>query len=182
MSPRLSRRIFTGCLTILLVAPVVLGLHGCASARVAEARENHLRAELGSWVYRQDCKSLWPDVVRLLASQGYSLVGDDRTVAGEPPQSAAANFFSEGFATRQTYDGGLVLATDWNRAWVRYRAIGAVVGGGCSVTFTRESQPDTDDPGKTESGTDWEMALALLRKVDPAGAARVEAALPKPAP
>lgn len=182
MSPRLSCRLSTVGLATLLLAPLGLVLHGCASLRVAEARENHLRAELGPWVYQQDCKSLWPDVVRLLASEGYSLVGDDRTVAGEPPQSAAANFFSEGFATRQTYDGGLVLATDWNRAWVRYRAIGAVVGGGCSVTFTRESQPDTDDPGKTESGTDWEMALALLRKVDPAGAARVEAGMPGASP
>jgi uncharacterized lipoprotein len=133
-------------------------------------------------VYGQNCKTLWPDVLRLLASQGFSLVGDDRAVAGEPAQSAAASFFSEGFQTRQTYDGGLVVATDWNRAWVRYRAIGTVVGGGCSVTFTRVSQPDTDDPGKTESGTDWEMALALLRKVDPAGAARVEAGMPRTAP
>lgn len=182
MHPRLSRPHAAAGLAALLLVPFGLALGGCASVRLAEARENHLQAQLAPWVYRQDCQTLWPDVLRLLAREGYSLVGDDRIVAGEPPQSGAANFFSEGFRTKQTYDGGLVVATDWNRAWVRYRAIGTVVDGGCSVTFTRVSQPDTDDPGKTESGTDWDMALALLRKVDPAGAARVEAGMPRSPP
>ena len=61
-----------------------------ASVRLAEGRENYLQAQLGPWVYRQDCQTLWPDVLRLLAREGYSLVGDDRIVAGKPPQSGAA--------------------------------------------------------------------------------------------
>jgi hypothetical protein len=164
------------------VALLGLAFAGCASMRLAEARDAYLQAELGAWVYRQDCKVLWPDVLRQIASQGYSLVGADRNVAGEPPQSGAANFFSEGFETRETYDGGLVVASDWNKSWVRVRASGAVVGSSCKVGFTRVEQPDTDDPGKTRSGTDWDMALGLLRRVDPAAAARVEAGVPRAAP
>jgi hypothetical protein len=166
---------------VLLLASLA-SLTGCASMRAAEARDAYLKESMGAYTYRQSCGALWPDVLKLLASQGYSLVGADRAVGGEPRQSAAGNFFSEGFATRETYAGGLVVATDWNRDWVRYRAEGVVVGGGCRVLFTREAQPDTDDPSTTTSSTDWDMALALLRRVDPAEAKRIEAGLPAGAP
>jgi molybdopterin-binding protein len=108
---------FTAGAGVLIVA-----LAGCASMRAAEARDAYLKESMGSHTYRQSCGALWPDVLKLLASQGYSLVGADRAVGGEPRQSAAGNFFSEGFQTRETYAGGLVVATDWNRDWVRYRA------------------------------------------------------------
>ncbi len=165
-----------------IAGALLLSLGGCASMRVAEARDAYLKTEMAGWVYAKSCQAIWPDVLRQLAGAGYSLVGTDRIVAGEKPQGAVSGFFSEGFETRETYDGGLVVATDWSRSWVRYRAIGNVVGNGCKVTFTRDAQPDTDDPGKMQSSTDWEMALGLLRRVDPAGAARVEAGMPKAAP
>jgi hypothetical protein len=156
---------------------------GCASVRVAAARDDYLRQSLGSFVYEMNCQSLWPDVLRLLASKGYQLVGVDRAVTGQQRQSALGNFFSEGFATRETYDGGLTVATGWDQAWVRYRAIGTVVPPGrCSVTFTRDSQPDSNDPGTMVSRSDWDMALELLQRVDPAAAARIEAGMPKAAP
>jgi hypothetical protein len=164
-----------------IAAVAALLLEGCASMRLAARQDDYMRETLGSWVYPKTCKDVWPDVVKLLASKGFSLAGDDRVVAGEAPQSAFIAAISEGFATRQSYDGGLVLGTSWNRNWVRYRAIGAVVGSGCSVSFLRDVQPDTDDPGKVESTTDYEMALDLLRRVDPAGAARVEAGMPRSA-
>jgi len=161
----------------------LLAMAGCASVRLAAARDDYLRESLGSFVYDMNCQSLWPEVIRLLASKGYQLVGIDRAVAGQPPQSALGNFFAEGFATRETYDGGLTVATSWDQAWVRYRATGIVVPPGrCSVTFTRDSQPDTGDPGKSVSMLDWEMALELLQRVDPAAARRIEAGVPKAAP
>lgn len=178
MSSHPVRRLRAAALAILLLP----ALAGCASMRAAEARDAYLKESMGSYTYRQSCGALWPDVLKLLASQGYSLVGADRAVGGEPRQSAAGNFFSEGFQTRETYAGGLVVATDWNRDWVRYRAEGIVVGGGCRVVFTREAQPDTDDPSTTTSSTDWDMALALLRRVDPAEAGRIEAGIPGKAP
>jgi hypothetical protein len=170
--------------TLALAAGVaLLATAGCASTRLAAARDDYLRQSLGSFVYGMNCQSLWPEVIRLLASKGYQLVGIDRAVAGQPPQSALGNFFSEGFATRETYDGGLTVATSWDQAWVRYRATGIVVPPGrCSVTFTRDSQPDTDDPGKSASWLDWEMALELLQRVDPAAAGRIEAGMPRAAP
>jgi hypothetical protein len=165
-----------------LLALLALWLAGCTASRLAVAREDHLRKELSTWVYPQNCETLWPDVLRQLASERYSLVGADRATAGEQAQSGVANFFSQGFQTRQSYDGGLVVATDWTQAWVRYRAEGMVVGSGCNVRFNRDSRSDTNDPGIFESYTDWDMALALLRRVDPAGAARVEAGIPKTLP
>jgi hypothetical protein len=121
-------------------------------------------------------------VLRQVAGEGYSLVGADRAAAGEPPQNSAASFFSEGYQTRSTSDGGLQAASDWNRSWVRYVANGTPTGGGCTVRYTRVTQRDTDDPGKVFSAPDWEMALALLRRVDPSAAARIEAGAPKTAP
>jgi hypothetical protein len=161
----------------------LLATAGCASVRLAATRDDYLRQSLGSFVYDMNCQSLWPEVIRLLASKGYQLVGVDRAVAGQQRQSALGNFFSEGYATRETYDGGLTVATGWDKAWVRYRAIGTVVPPGrCSVTFTRDSQPDTNDPGTMVSGSDWDMALELLQRVDPAAAGRIEAGVPKAAP
>src|SRR5512137_1575786 len=113
------------------------------------------------------CLTVWPHVLRLLASKGFALVGADRVVAGQAPQGAVGNFLSQGFQTRETYDGGLTVLTDWDAAWVRYRATGTVVPPGrCTVTFARTSQPDTDDPSKTATWSDWQMALELLERVD----------------
>ena len=176
--PIRSRALALASLSVLLV-----GATGCASVRAAAARDAHLRDALGAHVYPMTCLAVWPDVLRLLASKGFALVGADRIVAGQPPQSGIGNFFSQGFQTQESFDGGLVVASDWNSAWVRYRASGTVVPpGGCTVTFTRFSQPDTDDPSRTTSEKDWEMALELLRRVDPAAAAGVEAGVPRPSP
>lgn len=162
------------------VIPVLaLVVAGCASMRAAQARDAYLQKELGGLVYPRTCAAIWPDVLRQIASGGFSLVGQDRAVAGEPPQNPVDNFFSEGFQTRETFQGGLVVATDWNRSWQRIRASGAVVDGGCRVTFERDSRPDTDDPGKATSTIDLDMALGLLRRVDPAAAGRIEAGVPK---
>ncbi len=176
MAPR-SLRLATAGLAVLALA-----LTGCASARLSAARDEFLRSELEAWVYPQPCGTLWPEVLRQVASEGYSLVGADRAAAGERPQSGTANFFSEGYETRATSVGGLQAASDWNRSWIRYVATGTPASTGCTVRYTRVSQPDTDDPGKVFSTPDWEMALALLRRVDPPAAARVEAGVPKPAP
>jgi hypothetical protein len=165
-----------------LGAFLALALGGCASSRLAAARDGYLRAELEPWVYPKSCSNLWQEVLRQLAIEGYSLVGEDRVAAGERPQGSAASFFSEGYATRTTSDGGLQAASDWNRNWVRYVANGTPSGGGCTVRYTRVTQPDTDDPGKVFSAPDWDMALALLQRLDPPAAARIEAGLPKTAP
>jgi hypothetical protein len=50
------------------------------------------------------------------------------------------------------------------------------------VTFARTSQPDTDDPSRRATWSDWQMALELLERVYPAAAARIEAGAPKPPP
>jgi hypothetical protein len=166
----------------VLGACLALALGGCASARLAAARDGYLQAELETWVYPKPCGALWQEVLRQVASEGFSLVGTDRAAAGEPRQTSAAGFFSEGYQTRTTSDGGLQAASDWSRSWVRYVANGTPAGGGCTVRYTRVSQPDTDDPGKVFSAPDWEMALALLQRIDPPAAARVEAGVPKAAP
>jgi hypothetical protein len=166
----------------VVVAATALLLAGCASTRLAAAQDRYLQEKLDTWVYPKTCKELWPDVVRLLASKGFSLAGEDRVVAGEPRQSDFMAAISEGFETRQTYDGGLVLGTSWNKNWVRYRASGAVIGRGCSVTFLRDVQPDTDDPGKMVTTTDYDLMMELLRRVDPQAAAGIEAGMPKAVP
>jgi hypothetical protein len=153
--------------TLALAASVaLLAGAGCTVTREASARDAP-PGDAGDHVFPRSCPSLWPEVLRLLASKEFQLVGDDRAAAGQPPRSGMANFFSLGFQTQDLHDGRLIVATDWNAASVRYQASGtAVPPAGCVVVFTRDSDVAGDDSSKVESWTDWQLALELLERVD----------------
>ncbi|HTP50555.1 MAG TPA: hypothetical protein VMK42_07655 [Anaeromyxobacteraceae bacterium] len=152
---------------------------GCASMRAAEARDEYLAKALGAYEYPKSCLELWPSVVRLLAGKGYSLVGGDRTVAGQPPQGGFSSTMSAGYETRGTGGGDLTVGTDWNRSWTRYVANGTLTGpASCQVSFTRIWKDSVDMAGENSADSP-QMELDLLKSVDPAAAARIEAQAPK---
>ncbi|HQR30979.1 MAG TPA: hypothetical protein PLL32_11260 [Anaeromyxobacteraceae bacterium] len=163
----------------LLAFLAVASSGGCASIRATAERDRILETQVAPFVYACGCGGIWAEVLKEIAAQGFSLVGKDRAVAGQPPQSGLADFFSQGFQTRESADGGIEVSSDWNRSWVRLRASGTAVPGGCTVAFTRDSRAVLDDPGSVTSDSDLEASLGLLRRVDPAAAARGEAGMPR---
>ncbi|HVP68361.1 MAG TPA: hypothetical protein VMT17_13990 [Anaeromyxobacteraceae bacterium] len=151
----------------------------CASMMAAEARQDYIANELAHVEYREACITLWPRVVKLLAAKGFGLYGEDRAVVGEPPQNSFEQTMSPGFQTRGTGGGSLEVGTNWNDRWTRYVATGTAVGAAaCQVTFNRIWK-DQVDPAAVHSAVDSNMAMDLLRSVDPAEAARIEASAPK---
>jgi hypothetical protein len=167
--------------TVALAAGMaLLAAVGCSTTREAAAPDAFPRDALGVHVYPRPCPSLWPEVLRLLASKQFQLVGTDRAAAGQPPRSGMANFFSLGFQTEDSNDGRLLVATDWNAASIRYQASGtAVPPSGCVVVFTRFADVDGDGSSKVESWTDWQMALELLRRIDAMSSTPGEPGVPR---
>jgi hypothetical protein len=167
--------------TVALATGVaLLAAAGCTASREASAHGAPPGDASDVHVYPRPCPSLWPEVLRLLASKEFQLVGDDRATAGQPPRAGIANFFSLGFQTQDLHDGRLLVATDWNAASVRYQASGTTVPPtGCAVVFTRDSDVAGDDSSTVESWTDWQMALELLRRVDAMTSTPVEPGAPR---
>jgi hypothetical protein len=149
-------------------------LFGCAGLGPARARETYLRQQLDDLEYAKPIGEVWPDVLRLLAERGYSLVGRDREKAGLPEQGFLGRLVSAGFETQQLGEEGRAVETDWDRHRLRYRVEGRCAGGRCRIEFTSIKQ-DEMDPARDQRWRDREMELDLLRRVDPEAAARIEA-------
>jgi hypothetical protein len=177
MRPDMSR---TAPSPWILAAVLVASLGtGCAGVQRTEARDSYLARTFETYPLPRTCDALWPDALRVVMFRGYPLVGADRKLVDEEAQGAFASILSSGFATRRTPDGGLVTETDWDRQ----------VGLRCRITCT----PKGENAGKVvftiigggaqgateeSQGPDWSMSMDLLRRLDPAEAARIDAAAP----
>ncbi len=80
--------------------------------RITAERDRYLEAQVVPFVHPGDCGRIWADVLREIAAQGFSLVGSDRAVVGQPPQSGLADFLSQGYQTRESGSGGIEAASD----------------------------------------------------------------------
>jgi hypothetical protein len=161
--------------TLLLVAALSTA---CASAD--RARRAELRRGLDEARVPRSPAELWPEVQRFVYERGYPLVGDDRLAVGRPAQSGLGKLFSPGFQTKVRDDGSRVLETDplgSTRTRVRAEAR-AVEGGATQLRVRLVTQSDVNPIEQTE-WRDEDLELALLERVDPAAAARVQG---KPAP
>ncbi len=164
----------------ILAAAAALALTtGCAGVQRTEARDAYLARTFQAYHFAFTCDALWRDALRVAMYRGYPLVGADRKLVDEEAQGAFASFLSSGFATRRTPDGGLVTETDWDRQ----------VGLRCRIACTPRGEKASSvvftiigggAQGATEEaiGPDWSMNVDLLRRLDPAEAARIDAAAP----
>jgi len=165
-----------------LFGAAALALIGCSSIRLADERDAYYRKAVGAFRYEKPCLDVWPSVLELLGSKGYPLQGRDRAYAGQAPEGALGSFLDEGFETRQVEGGGLLVKTGWQPASEsssRYLVSGTPAQPkGCVVSFTRIWH-GTLDPANDQQDVDWGIQLDLLKELEPAAAARVEAGAPK---
>jgi hypothetical protein len=165
---------------ILAAAALVAAVAtGCAGVQKTEARDAYLARTFQAYHFAHTCDALWPDALRVAMFRGFPLVGADRKLVDEAPQGAFASFLSSGFASRRTPDGGLVTETDWDRQ-VGLRCRIACTPRGDSASSVVFNVIGGGAEGATEEslGPDWSMTMDLLRRLDPAEAARIDAAAP----
>jgi hypothetical protein len=152
---------------------LLVALSSCSLVSGAR-REGRLREALDAHRIARPCAEVWPDVLRVVTERGYELAGADRDALGLPARHPWRAALSKGFATRALDGDGRVLETDADADGHRYRVEGRDTGGGCQVRFLVVTM--RDGPGSEETGRDAGAELDLLRRADPAAAARVEAA------
>lgn len=167
---------------VLLALASLLALSGCAGS----LRENYQRDKAAGHVYRKPLAELWPGVKAVLKEKGYSwrenpgrfvLETEWRDVGGGTLGPATAYRFLVEGVTLTT--GGTVLRVTRAERTSRDIGVGYVDG----VVKTRRDLASaiesSDASGKlpTERSTarDLELELELLRRIDPEGAAKLEA-------
>jgi hypothetical protein len=154
-----------------LLALVVLS---CASVSGMK-REGQLRRELNAYQLPRPLAAVWPDALRVLSERGVQLVGHDRVIVGQPEQSAFGQMLAKGFETRDLGGGRWVAESNPDGTKLRYRVEGTDLGKGKSLVRYVAVQGRGDDPAEDESRV-IELELALVQRVDPAGAERMSSA------
>ena len=156
---------------LLLLA---LGL-GCTTVA---RRQALLKNGLDDWRYPRAAAEIWPELQKLLDERQYPLVGADRAAVGGATRNWLLESLSFGYETRARPTGGRILETGSNAEGYRIRAEAwPVKDGGTRVQLTRLKRDDTNPAGVVET-RDLELELALLQRIDPVAAARIEGVPP----
>jgi hypothetical protein len=164
---------------VLLLAAAALAGPGCASISSYRARAAREREALAHYHYRQPMETVWPQVQRLLYDRGLDLAGKDAAEVGQK-QGAMARWSSVAKETRATPGGGRLLETGWNQSQARWRAEAEPGPAGLTVVFTRIEMSAMEYGSDGTTLRDLDLEMDLLRRVDPAAAARIDdpAAMP----
>lgn len=188
----MNRRAFATLALLALAAAVA----GCAGLRARRVRAERLEARLDALRYARPLDEVWQEVRLLLDAQGYPLAGADAEAIGRKPPAFAERLFSPARETRPyreeagllqrlrgegaAADGprGLSLDTGRRRAGDFLHADAIEDGGGVRVLLWRIEDDPTEHRGRP--ARDLELELALARRVAPAAAAEIEAALASP--
>jgi hypothetical protein len=157
------------------VAATLTLVAGCSMATQAR-HEARLDAQLQGYRFHQPLEAVWIAALHVLADRGYQLVGNDRVLVGQPPAGALNEVTGGGFETSRTGEHTRVMETMESggrfQTGFRYRVEGSDAGGGtCRVVFIA-IQRVKDSLDEHES-RDADMELELVRRLDPADAARV---------
>jgi hypothetical protein len=153
----------------------LLLLAACATVRGRDARERELEQQLAAWRSSEPLDRGWDEARRLLAERGYPLADKDADAVGQrriPPLERLAS------PARATAEGGPLdrsLDTGWSGGRDRYAVRSLAAGDGWRIAFWRLE--DGTDGRPMEPTRDRAMELALVRRLDPDAAARIDAAL-----
>ena len=111
------------------------------------------------------CEVLWVDALKVIAAQGFGLVGNDRELAGQEKQGVITNFLNRGHATTRDDDGVFEAESDANGQGLRFLVTGKPAGtDGCFVQYFAIQE---DRANSTEARhRDYDQELLLLARVD----------------
>jgi hypothetical protein len=153
----------------------VLVLAACATVRARDARERELEEQLAAWHGSEPLDRGWDEARRLLAERGYPLADKDADAVGQRRMSALERLGSPARATAERGPLERSLDTGWSGARDRCSVRSLPAADGWRIVFWRLE--DGTDGRPIEPRRDRALELALVRRIDPAAAARIDAAL-----
>jgi hypothetical protein len=161
-----------------LAAIVGLAAAGCSTFTAGGARPAYVRDAMRDYRFPVACEALWVDALKVVASQGFDLVGTDRELAGQEKQGFITNVLNAGHATTKDDKGVYESESDFDNARLRFQIRGTPAGkDGCMLVITGIQQ---DRANQTESRfRDYDQELLVLSRVAPAEAARIAEAADK---
>jgi hypothetical protein len=156
--------------TVAVVA--VLAASGCKSWTAGGAGPAYVRDAMREYRFPRACEALWVDALKVVAADGFGLVGTDRELAGQEKQGVISNFLNRGHATTRDDDGVFEAESDANGQGLRFLVKGKPAGtDGCFVQYLAIKD---DRANATESRhRDYDKELELLSRIDPPAAARI---------
>jgi hypothetical protein len=155
-----------------LATIVGLGAVGCSTLTAGGARPASVRDSMRDYRFPVACEALWADALKVVASQGYELVGSDREMVGHEKQGFITNVLNAGHSTTKDDKGVYESESDFDNARLRFQIRGTPAGkDGCMLVITGIEQ---DRANQTESRfRDYDQELLVLSRVAPAEAARI---------
>ncbi len=155
-----------------VVAAFLLAATGCSKFTAGGAGPAYVRDTMREYRFPKACEVLWVDALKVIAEQGFGLVGSDRELAGQEKQGVITNFLNRGHATTRDDDGVFEAVSDSNSQGLRFVVTGRPAGAdGCFVQYFTVQE---DRANSTETRyRDYDQEILLLARVDPAAAARV---------
>jgi hypothetical protein len=164
-TPRLAAR----TLALGLLAATL----ACAGQRAAKARAARLQQEVGALRYPKPLDEVWPEVKKLLVDRLFMLGGKDAEPFGQPT-GLLTQLTSSAKQTTDEPDGLRYLETGWSHSR-RYRVEGRPdASGGCRIVFIAILEDYTEHFHERARERDYEMELALARRVLPDEANRID--------
>jgi hypothetical protein len=155
-----------------LAVVVGLALAGCSSLSAGGARAASVRDSMRDYRFPVACEALWVDALKVVASQGFELVGSDRELAGQDKQGAITNLLNAGHSTTKDDKGVYEAESDFDNARLRYQIRGTPAGpDGCFLVITgiRQDRANWEEARHRE----YDQELLVLSRVAPAEAARI---------
>ena len=151
---------------------VLLAAAGCKSFTAGGPGPAYVRDAMREYRFPKACEVLWVDALKVIAADGFGLVGSDRELAGQEKQGVVSNFLNRGHATTRDDDGIFEAESDANGQGLRFLVKGKPAGtDGCFVQFFG-IQDDRTNSTETRH-RDYDKELQLLSKIDPSAAARI---------
>jgi hypothetical protein len=151
---------------------VLLAASGCKSLTAGGAGPAYVRDAMREYRFPKACEVLWVDALKIIADDGFGLVGSDRELAGQEKQGVISNFLNRGHSTTRDDDGVFESESDANGQGLRFLVKGKPAGpDGCFVQYFA-IQDDRANSTETRH-RDYDKELQLLSRVDPAAAARI---------
>lgn len=179
----------------LLVAVLLVASAGCASLHARRARTERLQSELDALRYRKPIEEVWQEARRTLADRGFPLADEDAAAAGKGELGFAGRLFSPARATRplkkdaallqrmgaagdpNSEVSGLALDTGWRDGSPRQRRHLEAYTDGDEVRVAVFRIVEEAPEQREATDRDLELELELARRLDPAAAERIDAAV-----